>query len=525
MPVGDGNIHYSSGNSLSFDRNRLRLAWYGLAVFLSSAILLVLEITAGRLIAPYVGVTIYSWTSIIGVILAGLSLGNWLGGRWADRGADETSTGIALALAAVSSLLGLWTLTVLAPWLQQSQLDLISASFLYVLGLFFVPAVLLGIPTPLLTTLALNLDRRTGHIVGRMHALAALGSILGTFVTGFVLIQYFGSRLVVALASAILLLLALPFLARASRKLWLLLLVLGAISVALVQSGQGIASPCDRESNYFCLRVIDASERAPFGEARALVLDHLLHGINHRDAASMLISPYVHLMQELVDQHFAADALPRLRYFFAGGGSYTQPRAIASQHPEATIIVAELDPLVTRTVEQFMYVDSGAFDVIHGDARAALTRQPDASLDVIVTDAFHDIAIPYHLVTREYAQLAKRKLRGNGIYTTNVVDAFPDPRMVKSMYNALRAEFAQVDIWIDHVPREPQRMTYVISASDSGARQDRLVARRGFQRQWLRVNEPLARTGTPLNELPLFTDDYVPVERMISSLLFSAEGR
>ena len=97
--------------------------------------------------------------------------------------------------------------------------------------------------------------------------------------------------------------------------------------------------------------------------------------------------------------------------------------------------------------------------------------------------------------------------------------------MVKSMYNALRAEFAQVDIWIDHVPREPQRMTYVISASDSGARQDRLVARRGFQRQWLRINEPLARTGTPLDELPLFTDDYVPVERMISSLLFSAEGR
>ncbi|MDH3636784.1 MAG: fused MFS/spermidine synthase, partial [Gammaproteobacteria bacterium] len=75
--------------SNNYNLNRTRLAWYGLTVFLSSAILLVLEITAGRLIAPYVGVTIYSWTSIIGVILAGLSLGNWLGGRWADRGADE----------------------------------------------------------------------------------------------------------------------------------------------------------------------------------------------------------------------------------------------------------------------------------------------------------------------------------------------------------------------------------------------------------------------------------------------------
>ena len=165
--------------------NKARLAWYGTAVFLSSAVLLVLEITAGRLIAPYVGITIYSWTSIIGVILAGLSLGNWLGGCWADRGADERSTGIALALAAMFSLLSLLLLTIIAPLLQASSLDLISASFIYVLCLFFIPALLLGIPTPLLTTLALQLDDRTGHVVGRMHALSALGSICGTFLTGF----------------------------------------------------------------------------------------------------------------------------------------------------------------------------------------------------------------------------------------------------------------------------------------------------------------------------------------------------
>ena len=74
---------------MSDNPHKLKLVWYGFVVFLSSAILLVLEITAGRLIAPYVGVTLYSWTSIIGIVLAGLSLGNWIGGRWADRGADE----------------------------------------------------------------------------------------------------------------------------------------------------------------------------------------------------------------------------------------------------------------------------------------------------------------------------------------------------------------------------------------------------------------------------------------------------
>ncbi|KPK46878.1 MAG: hypothetical protein AMS22_17475, partial [Thiotrichales bacterium SG8_50] len=141
-----------------------------------------------------------------------MSLGNWLGGRWADRGGSELSVGIVLLLAAIFSIGSLLFLGLLAPWLQQSELDLISASFLYVLGMFFIPAVLLGIPTPLLTTLALGLDSRTGHIVGRMHALAALGSILGTFITGYWLVQYFGTRAVVIGCAVALVFLAAPFL-------------------------------------------------------------------------------------------------------------------------------------------------------------------------------------------------------------------------------------------------------------------------------------------------------------------------
>ena len=502
----------------------IRLAWYGATVFLSSAILLVLEITAGRLIAPYVGVTIYSWTSIIGVILAGLSLGNWLGGRWADRGADERSTGIILALAAAFSLLSLLTLTVIAPLLQASQLDLISASFVYVLCMFFIPALLLGIPTPLLTTLALNLDRRTGHIVGRMHALAALGSILGTFVTGFFLIQYFGSRIVVVIAALILLLLAIPFLCKASRRELVGLFLLGVVTISLTQVRQGFTSPCDGESNYFCLRVIDASEQAPYGQARGLVLDHLLHGINHETVPGMLISPYVHLMQELVGQHFGEQNLEQLHYYFAGGGSYTQPHAIKSDYPGAAVTVAELDPMVTRTVQQLLYVNLSTMEIHHGDARAVLFRQQDASFDVIVTDAFHDIAIPYHLVTIEYLRLAKSKLKPGGLYTTNVVDVFPDPRMVKSLMKTMQQEFAHVDVWLDRIPHQPARMTYVISASNSRIDNDVLESTHGFNRQWLRINDPLSKSGTRLEQLPIFSDDFVPVERMISSLLLTADG-
>ncbi|MEW7981963.1 MAG: hypothetical protein G8D28_09635 [gamma proteobacterium symbiont of Phacoides pectinatus] len=86
--------------------SRRRIHWYAFTIFLSSAFLLVLvlEMVAGRLIAPYVGVSLYTWTSVIGVILAGLSLGNWIGGVWADRGGGERGAGLVLLASSLASL-------------------------------------------------------------------------------------------------------------------------------------------------------------------------------------------------------------------------------------------------------------------------------------------------------------------------------------------------------------------------------------------------------------------------------------
>jgi len=506
------------------NRPRATLIWYGATIFISSAILLVLEITAGRLIAPYVGITIYSWTSIIGVVLAGLSLGNWIGGVMADRGSSEKTTGVVLALAAVFSLLSLLSLTMVAPLLQASELDLISSSFLYVLSMFFIPSVLLGIPTPLLTTLALGLDKRTGHIVGRMHALAALGSITGTFITGFFLIQYMGSRNIIIFSAVILLMLAMPFFRR-SAALMIVMLMVTSVAAGLTYARQGFNNPCEFESDYFCVRVVDASEDVEFGEASALILDHLLHGINHKQQPAMLVSPYVHVMQELVLQHFSGAAVDSLNYFFAGGGSYTQPRAVKAEYPQAKVTVAELDPMVTGIVQDKMYVDTSGMNILHGDARNILQKLENQKFDVVVTDAFHDIAIPYHLVTQEYVQLVKSRMKPGGLFTTNVVDVHPDPHMVKSMIKTLQTTFRHVDVWLDRLPDKPERMTYVLAASDRQTIESEFfMSSSGLSRNWYKINVPLLAAGASLDDLPLFTDDYVPVERMISRLLLTPEG-
>ncbi len=145
-------------------------------------------------VAPYIGVSLYTWTSIIGVILAGLSVGNWAGGIRADRGGNARDAGLALALSGIYCLLSLPALDLLGNVVQQHDFTLLGASFLFAAGLFFIPAALIGVVSPLLTTLALRLDPRAGHVVGRMHALAAIGSIAGTFVTGYWLVQSFGTR-------------------------------------------------------------------------------------------------------------------------------------------------------------------------------------------------------------------------------------------------------------------------------------------------------------------------------------------
>lgn len=505
--------------------DRLRITWYGVTIFLSSAFLLVLEILAGRLIAPYVGVSLYTWTAIIGVILAGLSLGNWIGGIWADRGGNELAAGITLALAGLFSLGILFLLTLVAPLIDAREMTLLGASFFYVLALFFMPAVLLGVVTPLLTTLALGLDRRTGHIVGRMHALGALGSILGTFVTGYVLIQYLGTRGIIIGTSLGLFLLALPFFKGRSRVAPVAALAAAVGLVLVTDARNGFSNPCDRESNYFCIRVVDDSERAPFGVARSLVLDHLVHGTNHDSQPGMLISPYVQLMDELALEHFGEDKAETLRWFFAGGGAYTLPRSVRTRTPGATVTVAELDPLVTRTAQERLFLDTRGMRVVHEDARIVLTRDPSEHYDVIVSDAFHDISIPYHLVTREYAELVKSRLAPNGIYLLNVLDAFPDPRLVKSMMKTLSESFEHVHVWMDMVPPEAERMTFVISASDARKPPETLVARRGFAHRWLRATDPMMRTGTAFDALPLLTDNYVPVERLVSEFYFEDLGR
>jgi predicted membrane-bound spermidine synthase len=181
-----------------------------LVVFVSSACIMVLELVAGRIIAPYVGASLYTWTSVIGVILAGMSLGNYLGGRFADRWASPRFLGSTLVVASLLSLgvIALDRLGVLA----SVGGPLIVQIVVVIAVLFFLPATVLGTISPMVAKLALRDLDSTGRTVGRIYAAGSVGSIVGTFATGFLLIAWLSTHAILLVVSLVLLVLGLVFL-------------------------------------------------------------------------------------------------------------------------------------------------------------------------------------------------------------------------------------------------------------------------------------------------------------------------
>ncbi len=496
---------------------------YGAVVFLSAAVLLVLEIAAGRLLAPYIGVSLYTWTSIIGIILAGLSLGHWIGGKLADSGAHHVEAGIALVIASLSTLGILPMLLMVGALVQQHDLGLLNASFIFVLTLFFLPAAAIGVIAPLLTTLALKLEYNTGTVVGRMHALSAVGSIIGTFICGYWLVQWIGTRAIIGYCAAILFTMALPFLSGRKRGAAVLIAGLTAALLLLLVTWQkdGFASPCNVESSYYCLRVEDERNSFGFILGKRLIIDHMAHSTNSAHDPGLLWVPYVHAMDTLIRTYFA-DSPPE-SFLFGGGGGYTLPRAVLHRDPAARITVSEIDPAVTTLARNALYLDDDTMQIYHGDVRNLLRQTQTDAFDVIVTDVFHDIGIPWHLTTREFNRQVKRSLKSDGIYLINVIDVFPRNTLVQSMLKTLQESFPHVGIWIEEPPNGSLRLTFVLSASPRPIGADRIESVSGPKRYWFNIAEFVDKQARE-RSATLITDDFAPVERLLQKMLMTRVG-
>ncbi len=477
---------------------------------------MIVEITAGRLLAPYFGMSLETWTTVIGVVLMGLALGHWAGGRLADAwpGRRAEALGLACLAGAVTTILILPVLTLVAGSLVAADVAVPTAIVLAGLAAFLVPSVTAGLVQPIATTLALEaLGSGAGRVVGRMLAAGVAGAILGTFLAGFVLVAHLGSAgslWLVAALNAILAALCLP--AARQRAAAVGLAGTAGLVLATGTAPPGFAAPCTHESRYYCIGVFSGEERNLPG-ARLLRLDALTQSVNHEDPAYLAFS-HLHWMDELVRHRFGAAPFAS---FFVGGGGYTLPRTWLARDPAHAVTVAELDPLVTAIArEQLWFVPGPATEILHQDARVALARLPDdRRFDVIVGDAFRDVALPAHLITDEFHALVARRLTADGFYVINIIDRVQPRRLVRSAVLTLRRRFAVVEVWHDAAAYQTaDNINFIVyaAARPSGLASPH-AATTAPKARWTRLDE---RPPAAWPAAVLLTDDFAPVERLLA---------
>lgn len=119
-----------------------------ITAFVASGAIMLIELSAGRLISRHLGMSLYTWTSIIAIMMAGMSTGNAIGGWVADRFAPRRALGFFFLHAAIACALLLPLNHFLGGLAALRGLDWPLRIFLHCAALFFVPAVALGALRP-----------------------------------------------------------------------------------------------------------------------------------------------------------------------------------------------------------------------------------------------------------------------------------------------------------------------------------------------------------------------------------------
>ena len=453
-------------------------------VFVSSGAVLVLEILGIRLLAPYVGLTLETTTTIIGTVLAGIAAGSALGGQAADRLDEKKLLASLLAAGGVLAVLTVPVVRGLGTALRDGG-D--AAAFLVTLIALFPAAAVLSAVTPTVARMQLRDLALTGSVVGRLSAFATAGGLVGTFLTGFVIVPLVPTDVAVLIVGGVLV--ALGVAVGASPLLAVGAVALGALTLA-------VGSPCDAETDYHCARVVEDPSRA---SGRTLMLEELRHSYVDLEDPTYLEFDYAHWMGD------AIDALPDgpIDAVFIGGGGFTLPRYVAATRPGSSSRVLEVDgPLVELVREELGLRTGPDLQVRVGDARVTLRDEPDGSADVVIGDAFGGRAVPWHLTTRELVEDVRRVLRPGGLYAINVID-YPPLELARAEVATLLDVFEHVAV----VAYDDPGGNLVLLASDTPIPEAALSADRGGT---VHDAEDFAAGADPLR------DDDAPADQLLT---------
>lgn len=433
-------------------------------LFVVEAVCMILELVASRILAPYFGSSNLVWTSVIGIILASGSIGNYLGGIVADK--PEVNKKFKFILL-ISSLLIL-----IIPFIQDSVVTTVSilvndiriGAIISTIILFFLPSVFLGFLVPMVQKLKITDLETSGEVSGKVYALATLGGIFGTFIGGFWLVPSFGSiEILFFMTISVLVLIPLvDFKVNKKELIGIILsiiILIGAMYLYSNKNDEIGKKVLAGEINEFVSYDTEYSRILVFNRydknndlIRSFTMDS-----GHESAAYVDENRWTELVFEYTKMYdLMFNSSKEIKdTLLIGGAGYSYPKHYISKFPDKTMDVVEIDPMVTEIARKYFYLDrlieeynteeTGRLKLITEDGRTYLNRN-EKKYDAILNDAFSDTTPAATLTTLEAVKNIKKSLNENGLYLTNIISSLDgeNSKFMKAEVKTLKEAFLNV---------------------------------------------------------------------------------
>lgn len=514
---------------------KARRGWLLVAVFVAGMTSLGVELSAVRLLDPFFGNSLIIWAVLIGTVLLYLTVGYYVGGRWADwkpyhRVLYQITAWAAFLIGLVPFIARpvlLWS----AQGFVEYSAGILAGSLLGMVLLFSAPVILLGCVSPFSIRLSMAEENvaRSGHVAGRIYALSTAGSLVGTFLPVLVLIPNIGTRNTFLFFSAALLAVSLVGLFWELRVRALPYLLMPAILAVLtvVWPAGVIKTPQygelihETESAYNYIQVVQ------WGEETWLQLNEGqgVHSIYNPNSVLVqgiwdlfLIVPFFN------DPPTSPDQVGSLALIGSAAG--TVAKEYTAVYGPIPIDGVEIDPEIIRVGRKYFHMNEPNLNAVAQDGRYFLANSRK-KYDVIAVDAYRPPYIPFHLTTREFFAEAREHLTEQGVVAINVGRTLHDWRLVEALASTMKAEFPSVylvdtgDEGYDIInvlvvaTVQPTRLENLAAnaalLAASSTERDRLL--HGVASEAVGRAEAFTKSGT------VFTDDKAPVEQVVHGLI------
>ncbi|MBF0611127.1 MAG: fused MFS/spermidine synthase [Magnetococcales bacterium] len=385
---------------------------------LCGCLVMVIEVLGSRVMGPVFGVSLFVWTSLITVTMVALAIGYRLGGGLVDRYQSPRVLYLLILAAGVCSLV--------IPWMKEPVLNAsiplgLRLGALTAATVLFGPALLLlGCVSPFVVRLAATSMTHLGRTVGDLYALSTLGSVLGTVLTGFFLLEWASIDRIFQIVGVLLMgCSAGYFLLQRRMGSGLALMLLAAFSTLFLPSSRRTVTLADgtqasviehMESYYGRLQVVDYR----FGNraVREMEIDGLIQGgmdLNNR----LPVYEYHYLLQHLPRSLYPAGN----RVLMIGLGAGLVPSWYVKQG--LSVDAVDIDPHVVTFARQYFQLPD-AVHVYIQDARHHLATTTSA-YDFLLVDVFNGDTTPHHLVSQEAFQLMAKRMTPQGVLAINLI--------------------------------------------------------------------------------------------------------